>query len=55
MAAPGDCILIAGKRHENDQIIGDKFHSFSDRQMIIDRLNNSIVSKQNEKEFFCVS
>jgi UDP-N-acetylmuramyl-tripeptide synthetase len=49
MAAPGDCILIAGKGHENYQIIGDKFHSFSDREMIINRLNNSITHKQNKK------
>lgn len=34
MASPGDCVLIAGKGHENYQIIGDKFHSFSDRKMI---------------------
>jgi UDP-N-acetylmuramyl-tripeptide synthetase len=40
MATPGDCVLIAGKGHENYQIIGDTFHSFSDREMIINRLNN---------------
>lgn len=31
-AQPGDCILIAGKGHEDYQIIGDKRIAFSDQQ-----------------------
>ncbi|TYT74572.1 UDP-N-acetylmuramoyl-L-alanyl-D-glutamate--2,6-diaminopimelate ligase [Desulfobotulus mexicanus] len=31
MAGPGDTILIAGKGHENYQIVGDKVLSFDDR------------------------
>jgi len=34
IAEPGDCVLIAGKGHENYQIIGDEVHSFSDSEMI---------------------
>jgi len=39
MAGPGDCILVAGKGHENYQIIGDKFYKFSDREMIINLMS----------------
>ena len=31
-ATPGDCILIAGKGHENYQIIGDQRRHFDDRE-----------------------
>ena len=30
LAQPGDVILVAGKGHEDYQIIGDKKHHFSD-------------------------
>ena len=33
MAAPGDCILIAGKGHENEQVIGRERFPFDDRQI----------------------
>lgn len=33
MAEPGDCILIAGKGHENSQIIGRERFPFDDRQI----------------------
>ena len=31
LAAPGDCVLIAGKGHENYQIVGAQRHFFDDR------------------------
>ena len=34
IAMPGDIILIAGKGHETEQIIGDTVHHFDDRQEI---------------------
>jgi len=37
-AGPGDCVLIAGKGHEEYQIIEDKRIAFSDRQVIRDWL-----------------
>lgn len=39
MAAEGDVILVAGKGHEDYQIIGDKKLSFSDKLVITDLLN----------------
>ena len=34
LAAPGDIILIAGKGHEDYQIIGTEKHHFDDREEI---------------------
>lgn len=42
IAEPGDCVLIAGKGHENYQIIGDKVHSFSDSEMISNHFNHLV-------------
>ena len=33
LAQPGDCVLIAGKGHENEQIIGSQRLPFDDRQI----------------------
>ena len=34
LAKPGDFILIAGKGHENYQIIGDTKHHFDDKEEV---------------------
>ena len=35
-AAPCDCVLIAGKGHENYQIMGQETHYFSDQAVVND-------------------
>ncbi|HEY9010367.1 MAG TPA: UDP-N-acetylmuramoyl-L-alanyl-D-glutamate--2,6-diaminopimelate ligase [Devosia sp.] len=35
---PGDALLIAGKGHEDYQIIGDKKHHFSDHEVVLETL-----------------
>lgn len=45
LATEDDIVLIAGKGHENYQIIGDKVMPFSDREVV----ENFFLSRQNEK------
>ena len=33
-AHPGDCVLIAGKGHETEQIIGTQRFPFDDREVV---------------------
>jgi UDP-N-acetylmuramoyl-L-alanyl-D-glutamate--2,6-diaminopimelate ligase len=33
LAQPGDCVLLAGKGHEDYQIIGDQRSHFDDREV----------------------
>ncbi len=41
MAQPGDCVLLAGKGHETEQLIGDRRLPFDDRQVA-----RSVLSEQ---------
>jgi UDP-N-acetylmuramoyl-L-alanyl-D-glutamate--2,6-diaminopimelate ligase len=41
-AAPNDVVLIAGKGHENYQIIGKQKFPFSDKQIALDLLGNRV-------------
>lgn len=43
MAQTGDCVLVAGKGHEDYQIIGKVKHSFSDQKVI-----SEFIAHQNE-------
>ena len=36
MARPGDVVLIAGKGHEREQLIGDRRIPFDDRQVVLE-------------------
>ncbi|MBS3819159.1 UDP-N-acetylmuramoyl-L-alanyl-D-glutamate--2,6-diaminopimelate ligase [bacterium] len=44
LAEKGDCILVAGKGHENEQIIQDKVFPFNDSEVIRDTLNKMEAS-----------
>ena len=41
LANPGDAVLVAGKGHEDYQIIGDQVHSFDDRLVAAEELNRA--------------
>ncbi len=40
MLGAGDCLVIAGKGHEEGQIVGDKVLPFSDHKVLVDALND---------------
>lgn len=42
-AEPGDCILIAGKGHEQHQVIGSKRHHFDDREVVRNCLKKPMI------------
>jgi UDP-N-acetylmuramoyl-L-alanyl-D-glutamate--2,6-diaminopimelate ligase len=46
-AGPGDCVLIAGKGHETEQIVGSERRHFDDREVALEclRTQYSITSK----------
>ena len=39
-ARPGDVVLVAGKGHETEQIVGDTVHHFDDREVLSSALNS---------------
>ena len=41
MAQPGDAVLIAGKGHEDYQLVGDKVLSFDDRIVAAEELERA--------------
>lgn len=48
-AQPGDAVLIAGKGHETEQIIGTERHHFDDREIVREQLDSgrwSVTSSQ---------
>jgi UDP-N-acetylmuramoyl-L-alanyl-D-glutamate--2,6-diaminopimelate ligase len=42
-AGPGDCVLIAGKGHESEQIIGAERRHFDDREVALECLRNRFL------------
>jgi UDP-N-acetylmuramoyl-L-alanyl-D-glutamate--2,6-diaminopimelate ligase len=42
LARPGDCVLVAGKGHETEQIIGFERHHFDDREVVRSALTSFI-------------
>jgi UDP-N-acetylmuramoyl-L-alanyl-D-glutamate--2,6-diaminopimelate ligase len=51
LANPGDCVVIAGKGHENYQIVGNEKFAFDDRQVAREWL----YKKAERNPFFKVS
>lgn len=50
LANPGDCILIAGKGHEDYQLVGNKVLSFDDRRVAAEELRAVNLGKNNKVE-----
>ena len=44
MARPGDCVLIAGKGHEDYQLVGGKVLHFDDREVAAQELEAAFLS-----------
>jgi len=47
---PGDTLILAGKGHEDYQIIGDKKIHFSDKETVLELLNASAVADSSADE-----
>jgi len=45
-ARPNDCILVAGKGHETEQILGDRRIPFDDREQLRQAIEETTVSSQ---------
>ena len=43
LARPGDSVLIAGKGHEDYQIIGSETHHFDDREVAAEELERAFA------------
>ena len=41
LAKPGDCVLVAGKGHEDYQLVGDEVLSFDDRIVAAEELERA--------------
>lgn len=44
IARPGDCILVAGKGHEDYQLVGGEVLSFDDRKVAAEELEAAFLS-----------
>ena len=47
-AKPGDSILVAGKGHEDYQLVGDQVLSFDDRVVAAEELKRAFGAEQGE-------
>ena len=48
LSAPGDCILLAGKGHEDYQLVGDEVLPFDDRIVAAEKLDRDRETEEGE-------